>query len=109
MSSRRLPLRLDVSRKAVEDRLPATLLLLDRVGLFGVEHDADDDAVRTGHELDLGLAIAENIFDQLVLDDRRVGAGEVKTHAAVPGFHARREYAAFAQVDRRLRRMPVVR
>ena len=34
---------------------------------FGVEDDTHDNAVRAGHELDFGLAIAERVFDPLVL------------------------------------------
>ena len=40
--SRLLLLRLDVSCEAVEDRLPAALLLLDRVRRFAIEGNADD-------------------------------------------------------------------
>src|SRR5258707_11830414 len=62
-----------------------SLLLLDgmRRLAVAVEGDADGDAFRAGRELDFGLAIAEGVFDPLVLDDLRIGTGEVKTYATV--------------------------
>src|SRR5215471_13845924 len=100
--------RLQVTREVVEDGLPPALLLLDGMSRLAVEGDADGDAFRAGRELDFGLAIAEGVFDPLVLDDLRIGPGEVKTRASVLGLHARREGSALAQVDRCFGRVPVV-
>src|SRR5215470_2511918 len=100
--------RFHVMREVVEDGLPPALLLLDGMRWLAVEGDADGDAFRAGRELDLGLAIAEGVFDPLVLDDLRIGTGEVKTHATVFGFHARGEGSALAQVDRCFGRVPVL-
>src|SRR5262249_5762133 len=99
--------RFHVTCEVVEDGLPPALLLLDRMRRLAVEGDADGDAFRAGRELDLGLAIAEGVFDPLVLDDLRIGTGEVKTHATVLGLHARGEGSALAQVDRCFGRVPV--
>ncbi|MGY3650781.1 hypothetical protein ACVWW2_006072 [Bradyrhizobium sp. LM4.3] len=87
--SRLLLLRFHVSREVVEDGLPTALLLLDRVRRFAIEDNADENALRAGHKLDFGFSLAERVFDPLVLDDLRVGAGKVKAHAAVLGLHAR--------------------
>src|SRR5687768_3904192 len=89
-------LRLDVVREAVEDRLPAVTLLLDRMRRLGVESLAHEDAVCGGDELDPHRAIAERRLDHLVLDDAGVGAREIEAHAAVARFHARGERAAGA-------------
>src|SRR5262249_31601142 len=94
--------------EVVDDGLPPALLLLDGMRRLAVEGDADGDAFRAGRELDLGFAVAESVFDPLVLDDLRIGTGEVKTHATVFGFHARGEGSALAQVDRCFGRVPVV-
>jgi len=51
--------RLDVTGEVVEDRLPATALLLDAVRGFAVEGDPDCNAVGTGREVDLGGAVAD--------------------------------------------------
>src|SRR5215467_6752193 len=100
--------RFHVTREVVEDGLPPALLLLDGMRRLAVEGDADVDAFRAGRELDLGLAIAESVFDLLVLDDLRIGAGEVKPDATVLGLHARGEGSALAQIDRCFGRVPVV-
>ncbi|MBB4394326.1 hypothetical protein GGD62_003430 [Bradyrhizobium sp. ERR14] len=84
------------------------MLLFDRVSRFAIEDNADDNAIRAGRELDIGLSIAERVFDPLVLDDLGIGAGEVKADAAVFGFHPGREGAALPQVDRRLGCIPIV-
>jgi hypothetical protein len=55
-----------------------------------------------------GVHVAERIFDQLVLFDPCIGSGEIEPHAAVLGFHPRRECSAFAQVHARVRRVPIV-
>src|ERR1700747_2666214 len=68
-----------------ENCLPPSLLLLDGVRRFAVKGDADDDAFGVRGELDLRHAIAKRIFDQLMLDDLRVGPGEIEAHAAVLG------------------------
>jgi len=73
-----------VTREVVEDGLPPALLLLDGMRRLAVEGDADGDAFRAGRELDFGLAIAEGVFDPLVLG------------------------SALAQVDRCFGRVPVV-
>src|SRR5215472_11862582 len=100
--------RLHVTCEVVEDGLPPGLLLLDGMRRLAVEGDAAGDAFRAGRELDRGLAIAECVFDPLVLDELRIGTREVKTHAAVLGLHARGEGSALAQVDRCFGRVPVV-
>src|SRR5215813_1016379 len=88
--------RLDVTGEVVEDRLPTTALLLDVVGGFAVEGDADCNAVGTGRELDLARAVAERVLDQLVRNDLGIGASEIKTHAAVFCLHTRGEFAALS-------------
>src|SRR5262245_2484249 len=54
--------------------------------------NADDDAFGVRGELDLRHAIAERILDQLMLDDLRIGPGEIEARAAVLGpagpFHS---------------------
>src|SRR5262245_66112625 len=92
----------------VENCLPPSLLLLDGVRRFAVKGDADDDAFGVRGKLDSRHAIAERVFDQLMLDDLRVGAGEIEAHAAVLGLHARGEGAALAQVNGSSGRTPVI-
>ncbi len=99
----------NVAGEIVENGLPPSLLLLDGVRRFAVKGDADDDAFGVRGELDLRHAIAERILDQLMLDDLRVGPGEIEAHAAVLGLHARGEGAALAQVNGGSCRMPVIR
>ena len=69
--------RFDITGKAVQDGLPSCLLLLDRMGLLTVEGDAHRDARGARREIDLGRAIAERVFDELVLDDLGVGPSEM--------------------------------
>src|SRR5215471_18799437 len=84
--------RLDVTGEVVEDRLPATALLLNAVHGFAVEGDPDYNAVGTGRELNLGGAVAECVLDQLVRNDFGIGASEIKTDAAVFRLHTRGEF-----------------
>src|SRR5262245_56596787 len=102
------PLCLDVASEIVENGLPPVPLLLDRMRLLAVEGDADFDAIRAGSKLDLGCAIAEGVFNQLVLDELGIGSSEIKTHTAIFCLHAGGERAAHAQVDRGSGRMPVM-
>src|SRR4051812_41523085 len=103
-----LPLRFDVAREAVEDCLPATALLLDGVRILAVEGHAYRDAVRPRSKLDLRGPIAERIFDELVLDDLRIGSGKVEAHAAVLCLHARGKDATYSQIHRSSGGVPVV-
>jgi hypothetical protein len=85
------------------------LLHFGRVLGFGIERDAEADAVgllvEARHDF---AAVAHAVFDQFLWHDARVGALEVEAHAAVLRFHARAEGAALAQVDAAARRVPVV-
>src|SRR5262245_25505681 len=99
----------NVAGEIVENGLTHSMLLLDGVRRVAVNGDSDEDAFGVRVELDLRHAIAERILDQLVLDDLRVGPGEIEAHAAVLGLHARRESAALAQVNGSSCRMPVIR
>src|SRR6516165_224553 len=108
-NSRFLLIAFNVAGEIVENGLPPSLLLLDGVRRFAVKGDADDDAFGVRSELDLRHAVAERILDQLMLDDLRVGPGEIEPHAAVLGLHAREESAALAQVNGSSCRMPVIR
>src|SRR5262249_56956121 len=83
-----LSVRLDVTSEVIENRLPALALLLDRMARLTVECNAHFDTGLALGELDLSLAIAEGILNQLRLDDLRVRSCEVKAHAAVLGLHA---------------------
>src|SRR6185295_2146079 len=102
------PLGGNVASKVVENGLPPVTLLLDRMSLLTIEGDPDFDAIRGRSKLDLGGAIAEGVFNQLVLDELRIGAGEIKAHAAIFCLHARGECAAHAQVDCGSGRVPVI-
>src|SRR5258705_5297487 len=100
--------RFDITGKAVQDGLPSSPLLLDRMGLLAVEGDAHRDARGSRGEIDLGRAIAERVFDELVLDDLGVGPSEIEPHAAVLGLHTRGEFATLTEVDRSGGRVPIV-
>src|SRR5712691_12395581 len=100
--------RFDITGKAIQDGLPSFPLLLDRMGLLAVEGDAHRDARGTRREIDLGRAIAEGVFDELVLDNLGVGPGEIEPHAAVLGLHTRGEFATLTEVDRSSDRVPIV-
>src|SRR6266436_8807437 len=100
--------RFDVTGKAIQDGLPSSPLLLDRMRLLAVEGDAHRDSCGTGRKIDLGRAIAEGVFDELVLDDLGVSPGEVEPHAAVLGLHTRGEFATLTEVDRSGGRVPIV-
>src|SRR5262245_64799452 len=96
-----------MAREIVEDRLPPLPLLFDRVRLLAVERDAHRDASWALRELDPRRPVAEGVLDQLVLDDLGIGSGEIEARAAVLRFHARRELASLAQIDRGGCRVPV--
>src|SRR6516162_3893412 len=71
-----LSARLDVASESVENSLPALALLLDGMSGFAVECNAHCDTRLAWGELDLVLATAEGIFDQIRLDDFRVRSCE---------------------------------
>src|SRR5690606_6351718 len=97
-----------VPLEVIQDRLPTVALLLDRMRRLAVESHSHVHAVRVRSKLHLGRTIAEGILDQLVLDDVRVRAREIETHATVLRLHPRREGTAHAQIHGRCRRMPVI-
>src|SRR5438045_1013648 len=73
-----------------------------------IEGYAHHDAIRPGSKLHLRHAVTERILDELVLDDLRIGSGEIEAHAAVLCLHARGKAAAHAQIHRSRGRMPIV-
>src|SRR5262249_7387914 len=90
------PLRRNVAREVVENGLPAGALLLDGMRRLTIEGYAHPDAIRPRRKLHLRRAVAERIGDELVLDDLRIGSGEIEAHAAVLRLHARGKGAAHA-------------
>ena len=83
-----LPHGLNMPCKILENCLPSSSLHLDRVSLFRIEGKADRHAILCRYKFDLCGAITEGVINQLVIDDLCIGSGEIKTHAAVFGFHA---------------------
>ena len=66
----------------LENCLPSSALHFDRVGFFSIERHPHGYAIIRWRKFDLCGAVAEGILNSLVLDDFRVGSGEIKTHAA---------------------------
>src|SRR5580693_8592670 len=76
---------------------------------LSIKCHADNYTLRSVREFDLRGTAAERVFNELLWNDFAVRSREIETHAAVFRFHPRGESAAFAQIDRRGRGVPIVR
>lgn len=74
--------------EVVQDGLPPLTLLFLGVYGFSIERDAHHDTVCAGNELNDTTTVSERILNQLTGYDPGVCSGEVKTEAAIFGFHA---------------------
>jgi hypothetical protein len=84
----KLPACLNMTSEVVKNGLPPVALLFDRMSWLTVEGYAYANTFRAISELDLRCAIAKGILDQLVIDDIRIGAGEIKPQATVLCLHS---------------------
>ena len=78
---------LNVLFEVVQNRLPATALLLDGMRRLSVKRFPHRDTILASNELDNELPVSKSALDQVVVNDPGICAGEIEAHAAVLGFH----------------------
>ncbi len=90
----------DMPGEVVQNRLPPRLLHVGGVLIFGVKNFGDLNAGLGCFKQNLNLSVVtEGILYSAVWLDNGVGAGKVKAHGAVFGFHTGTELTAHAQVN----------
>jgi len=90
----------DVLSEVIQDGLPPLTLLLQWMLGFGIESNTDRYTISAIDELDGPGSISKSILNTLVGDDLCVRSSEVKTKAAIFGFHARGKRATHAQINK---------